>query len=263
MDINDLIDAMRSPATREAAANFFGFLARPAKVASAYLGNTPEGTLSPGFWGPEADKQWMQDQALGLAGPTGIKGIRAFHGSPHDFNKFDLSKIGTGEGAQGRGYGLYFAENPKVAELYKEPNSINGVLPGGPGHMYEVNIKADPNKMLNLDQPLAPQIPRQILEGEALKLYGMKLDDLNPSAQEFLAKRLLQRPRTVAQLNESGVPGSRFLDEGSRSAGSGTSNYVVYNPNIIDIIRKFLIAGGLGSALGMGVDNQPAQAAPR
>ena len=26
-------------------------------------------------------------------------GIRAYHSSPHDFDKFDLAKIGTGEGA--------------------------------------------------------------------------------------------------------------------------------------------------------------------
>jgi hypothetical protein len=41
--------------------------------------------------------------------------IRAFHSSPHDFDKFDISKIGTGEGAQVYGRGLYFAENPAVS----------------------------------------------------------------------------------------------------------------------------------------------------
>src|SRR5215475_8436607 len=29
-----------------------------------------------------------------------LPGIRAYHGSPYDFERFDLSKIGTGEGAQ-------------------------------------------------------------------------------------------------------------------------------------------------------------------
>jgi hypothetical protein len=43
----------------------------------------------------------------------------AWHGSPHSFTAFDLSKIGTGEGAQAYGHGLYFAENPKVAESYQ------------------------------------------------------------------------------------------------------------------------------------------------
>lgn len=44
----------------------------------------------------------------------------AFHGSPHDFDRFDLSKIGTGEGAQAFGYGLYFASKRGIAEHYKE-----------------------------------------------------------------------------------------------------------------------------------------------
>jgi hypothetical protein len=47
-------------------------------------------------------------------------GIRAFHGSPHDFEQFDLSKIGTGEGAQAYGHGLYFAENPQTAQAYRD-----------------------------------------------------------------------------------------------------------------------------------------------
>ena len=49
----------------------------------------------------------------------GTGGIRAYHGSPHDFDRFDISKIGTGEGAQAYGHGLYFAESPKVAESYR------------------------------------------------------------------------------------------------------------------------------------------------
>jgi hypothetical protein len=41
-----------------------------------------------------------------------------YHGSPHKFDRFDASKIGTGEGAQAYGHGLYFAEAPGVAEGY-------------------------------------------------------------------------------------------------------------------------------------------------
>lgn len=39
----------------------------------------------------------------------------AFHGSPHKFNKFNLENIGTGEGAQSHGWGLYFAKDRSVA----------------------------------------------------------------------------------------------------------------------------------------------------
>jgi hypothetical protein len=41
--------------------------------------------------------------------------IKAYHSSPHTFEKFDTSRIGTGEGAQVYGHGLYFAENPAVS----------------------------------------------------------------------------------------------------------------------------------------------------
>lgn len=44
----------------------------------------------------------------------------AWHGSPHDFDQFDLGAIGTGEGAQVHGWGLYFAANREVSEGYIE-----------------------------------------------------------------------------------------------------------------------------------------------
>ncbi len=55
-------------------------------------------------------------------GKTGGLGdfITAYHGSPHDFDRFDLSKIGTGEGAQAYGHGLYFAEREGVAKEYQQ-----------------------------------------------------------------------------------------------------------------------------------------------
>lgn len=44
----------------------------------------------------------------------------AYHGSPHIFDKFSLDKIGTGEGAQAYGYGLYFASKKEIAEHYRK-----------------------------------------------------------------------------------------------------------------------------------------------
>lgn len=48
------------------------------------------------------------------------KAAAAWHGSPHDFEKFSREKIGTGEGAQAYGYGLYFAGRKAVAEYYRD-----------------------------------------------------------------------------------------------------------------------------------------------
>lgn len=44
--------------------------------------------------------------------------IAALHASPHSFRKFDTAFMGKGEGAQAYGWGLYFAENPKVNRSY-------------------------------------------------------------------------------------------------------------------------------------------------
>ena len=44
----------------------------------------------------------------------------AWHGSPHDFDEFDLGAIGTGEGNQAHGWGLYFAKDKKVSKQYKD-----------------------------------------------------------------------------------------------------------------------------------------------
>lgn len=46
-------------------------------------------------------------------------GATVWHGSPHKFDKFDSSKIGTGEGAQAYGHGIYAAESPDVASAYR------------------------------------------------------------------------------------------------------------------------------------------------
>ena len=54
----------------------------------------------------------------GMAG--GQRGAVVWHGSPHKFDKFDSSKIGTGEGAQAYGHGLYLAESPDVAREYQK-----------------------------------------------------------------------------------------------------------------------------------------------
>lgn len=43
----------------------------------------------------------------------------AFHGSPHKFDEFTLDHIGSGEGAQAHGWGLYFSLDKGTAEKYR------------------------------------------------------------------------------------------------------------------------------------------------
>jgi len=56
----------------------------------------------------------MMAQSLAPAGMT------VYHGSPYRFTAFDPKKIGSGEGAQAYGHGLYVAENPAVAKQYQK-----------------------------------------------------------------------------------------------------------------------------------------------
>ena len=51
----------------------------------------------------------------------------AYHGSPHIFDRFDISRIGTGEGNQVFGHGLYFAGRKEIAEWYRRVLSGNGL----------------------------------------------------------------------------------------------------------------------------------------
>jgi hypothetical protein len=79
--------------------------------------------------GPKIDRVGIAAEkalAKGAAEATET-GIKAYHGSPHDFDQFDLSKIGTGEGAQAYGHGMYFAENEGVAKAYRN-NLSAGML---------------------------------------------------------------------------------------------------------------------------------------
>ena len=64
----------------------------------------------------------LGDLAQGTRSPLDV-----YHGTPHTLpptprnplGEFDASKIGTGEGAQTFGYGIYTAENPAVAKDYQ------------------------------------------------------------------------------------------------------------------------------------------------
>jgi hypothetical protein len=70
--------------------------------------------------------EMLSAMAQGTQSPATV-----FHGSPHRFTKFDSSKIGTGEGNQTYGYGLYLAENPATAQSYKQALSEPELFVGG------------------------------------------------------------------------------------------------------------------------------------
>lgn len=262
----------------------------------------------------------MKNAAMGIALGTNSSGggIRAYHGSPHDFDAFDASKIGTGEGAQAYGHGLYFAGEEGVAREYRDTltrlansspeknvvqQELNAVIQASnakfgellnqgvrfgspeaetalaphtaaieaarakvsqfqnnPGHMYEVNIAANPDHFLDWDKPLSQQ--SQHVQ-EALQRTPYPPANRNESVAAYIARLETNRAYATregdpsglaaAALQQAGIPGIRYLDSGSRASGEGTSNHVVFSPELIQIIRKYGIAGlmaGGGAATG-------------
>lgn len=141
--------------------------------------------------------------------------------------------------------------------------------------MYEVNIKADPADFLDWDRPLSQQSPNVM---DAFKAVGRSdlLDEVTPytarDALEKLGTRRLKDGQpshemmneASAALREAGIPGIKYLDQGSRGAGEGSRNYVVFDDSLVEILRKYGLAGlsMLGGAAAMGNDAKAEQPAP-
>ena len=295
----------------------------------------------------------------------GVSPLTVYHGTPHRFSKFDSSKIGTGEGAQMYGRGLYFAEHPKVAKRYArtesdykrmtqgfEPkvefaydlftqgldekqvldkfiskyrnnisfdeamNAINEAKKYvNAGYFYTVDLPDEKIvKMLDWDKPISKQknvmdalrseaearvkakllpeirnkigsknlpqqqsgnwmadlfgsgntniaINKQIDEQAAQELRKMDLSSLvskemdymkpvdmtwemtGKQLYELMSKMQGSPEKASAILKNQGIPGIRYLDEGSRAAGKGTSNFVVFPGEeealtILDVKKK-------------------------
>ena len=92
-------------------------------------------------------------------------GMTVFHGSPYRFTKFDANKIGSGEGNQVYGHGLYFAEAPAVAEGYQK-RLAGGADPytyNWQGKQYEGGVGGDPvAHVLGLAYHQSPKVARDI-----------------------------------------------------------------------------------------------------
>lgn len=254
-------------------------------------------------------------------------GAIVWHGSPHKFDKFDSSKIGTGEGAQSYGHGLYLADSPAVAQSYKDLNptartspirAFRGteLTPGTPeyhaatlldgmglqqarktvanwiaearpemareaegwrktletlnaatskadfktlkntGNLYKVDLPDEAiAKMLDWDKPLSQQAPavKKAVMATRKNLTPNDIENLGGAAgvralydpankiDNFLGTWESLRGKQDAGevlLREAGIPGLRYLDQGSRAAGQGTSNYVVFDDSLLTILER-------------------------
>lgn len=113
-----------------------GLTAEPTNKLAGILGESVGGVL-PMVTAAKAPQiaQGLLQAERNLAAPRTLNpqtGAILWHGSPHKFDAFDSSKIGTGEGAQAYGHGLYLADNQGVAKSYGVKGAAGGSMPTPP-----------------------------------------------------------------------------------------------------------------------------------
>lgn len=109
---------------------------------------------------------------------------KAYHGSPHDFNEFDLGAIGSGEGNQAHGWGLYFAKNREVARAYKDVLGIDSVeiISGDTKYRLNDDIEWYDTKtklIIDAKNPLSMALTTILEEGESTKAIKHLTDFIN------------------------------------------------------------------------------------
>lgn len=84
-----------------------------------------------------APSEAVADEVLGEE--EGTQFAEGWHGTPHDFDEFSTEKIGTGEGAQAYGWGLYFASRRGVGEHYRKQLGGNRFVVTYDGYLFDRN----------------------------------------------------------------------------------------------------------------------------
>jgi len=196
------------------------------------------------------------------------------HGTPHNFDKFQLEKIGTGEGAQAFGYGLYFTDGSKIAEGYARKLSEDKT-----GIVYSVRIKngrtanwaewrepLDETQEQDLYNSLTPEERKQYQDHsdkafdyqspnydiKYQKDYHGSFDDLKPNSDGVVDYGNNDKPVSAGSLysdlkdafgqekateifKRAGVDGIKYR---AKNGIGDNYNYVVFNPESITIESK-------------------------
>jgi hypothetical protein len=162
--------------------------------------------------------------------------------------------------------------------------------------MYEVRLNTTPDRLLDWDAPLSGQSPIRSLIGDLGQQYANagSAEARNVARDAFMAAknenlsgagvynqltrlantggaigehlgplspRMMSGPSVASQTlrKEAGIEGIQYLDAGSRAAGDGTRNYVMFDDKLIDILRRYGLAGMLtGGAASQAQAGEPA-----
>lgn len=124
-----------------------------------------------------------------------------------------------------------------------------------PGAFYEIDLPDEQiARMLDYDKPLGqqPQAVKDFLAAQGRPVLDtFQRLNKNPTTKgvyrtinDMPGKTLLdvygQGGNAEEMLRQAGIPGIRYLDEGSRGTGQGTSNFVVFpgNEDLLTILKR-------------------------
>jgi len=190
-----------------------------------------------------------------VGGPTPT-GIHVYHSSPHDIDKFDWSKMGTGEGAQVRGKGFYFAEHPQVSGQGGDYwNSFQERFSGAEGRASEFLRQAafDRQKALELarfnmeNTARAPAYTSEAGKAKVLEEYQQAMELLRGSNQPIGPRtyevNIKARPEQLLNLDTYASGQSPYVLERLKSLGVHPQEVSLENTQrqafgLLDDLRK-------------------------
>jgi predicted GNAT family acetyltransferase len=174
--------------------------------------------------------------------------IVVYHGSPHRFEEFDASKIGTGEGAQAYGHGIYLAENPEIARDYqvrlsydpekmkiggKQINAVYDQLQDSAARMPPARAAAEYEK-LDLIERLMMNNPVDEVEKAAA--------ELSPATQKWFATQVKPSFETYGSFYKADLPDEmvdRMLDYDKPLKDQPAAYQAIRSTIPADVVKDF------------------------
>ena len=135
----------------------------------------------------------------------------AWHGSPHNFDEFDLGAIGSGEGNQAHGWGLYFAKDKKIAENYRDILGANSIEIVTEKTKYKINEDAEwydekTGNVISDENPLSMALTEIAEVGsndKAIKSLHKFIDSKKGKNTQFVISQTKRAVEAIKLLKES------------------------------------------------------------
>jgi len=158
------------------------------------------------------------------------EGINVWHGSDRNFDKFDIEKVGSGDGKSLGGWGIYFSDSREVSERYFTTNGFVDEYELRDGNYFDLDAPVSEDGIIRglenmgIDEDEIEEFQTDYIEQS--QNYG---DVTNKQAYEWLTFVLGGEKEASMFLKSLGYIGNTFMDKWNTDA----RNYVVFDVNTI------------------------------